>query len=147
MFKGLEQLVESRIQAATARGDLDRLPGRGKPLQDDGLSGLSRDERLEVLLARCAGSPPEEVLLLREVAELREAVARTPEGPARRKLAQALRDTSLRLSVLFEASGKHALLRLLDDAAQAGAEPAPGTGAAPAPGSGAEQRPRGGRAR
>ncbi|WP_437730586.1 DUF1992 domain-containing protein [Sorangium sp. So ce1335] len=128
-FKGLEHLVESRIQASIARGDLDRLPGQGKPLKEDDLTGLSREERLGVLLARCAGSAPEEVRLLREVADLREAIARAPEGAARQKLVRALRDATLRLSVLFEASGKHVLVRLLDGPEQAGDNPAPGVGA------------------
>ncbi|WP_437624838.1 DUF1992 domain-containing protein [Sorangium sp. So ce1151] len=132
-IEGLERLVESRIQAAIARGDLDRLPGRGKPLKEDELAGLTRDERTEVLLARSAGSAPEEVLLLREIADLRGALARAPEGTARQRLAQTLRDRALRLSVLFEASGKHVLVRLLDGAAQAGAELASGTGAGPRP--------------
>ncbi|MGK3965982.1 DUF1992 domain-containing protein [Sorangium sp. So ce118] len=132
-LRGLEQLVESRIQAAIARGDLDRLPGRGKPLKEDDLVGLTRDERMSVLLARCAGSAPEEVLLLREIDELRGALARAPEGTARQRLAQTLRDRALRLSVLFEASGKHVLVSLLDGAAQAGAELASGTGAGPRP--------------
>ncbi|WP_437816217.1 DUF1992 domain-containing protein [Sorangium sp. So ce1078] len=134
-FKGLEQLVESRIQDAIARGDFDRLPGQGKPLKEDDLGGLSRDERAEVLLARCVGSVPEEVQLLREIAELREALARAPAGPARQRLAQALRDRALRLNILFEASGKHVLVGLLGGAARAaaraGAEGAPRTGAAP----------------
>ncbi|WP_438022690.1 DUF1992 domain-containing protein [Sorangium sp. So ce233] len=128
-FKGLEHLVESRIQASIARGDFDRLPGRGKPLKDDDLSGLGREERLGVLLARCAGSAPEEVKLLRQIAELREAVARAPEGAARRKLVKALRDATLRLSVLFEVSGKHVLVNLLNGPEQAGNEPSPGTSA------------------
>lgn len=128
-FKGLEHLVESRIQASIARGDLDRLPGRGQPLKDDDLSGLNREERLSVLLARCVGSAPEEVQLLRQIAELREAVARAPEGAARRKLAKALRDATLRLSVLFEVSGKHVLINLLDGHEQAGNEISPGTSA------------------
>ncbi|WP_437969355.1 DUF1992 domain-containing protein [Sorangium sp. So ce260] len=139
-IKGLGQLAESRIQEAIARGDLDRLPGQGKPLKEDDLGGLSRDERTEVLLARCVGSVPEEVQLLREIAELREALARAPAGPARQRLTQALRDRALRLSIRFEASGKHVLVGLLDGAVQAAAEGAPGTGAAEgAPGTGAAE--------
>ncbi|XXX79356.1 DUF1992 domain-containing protein [Sorangium sp. So ce134] len=132
-FRGLDQLIESRIQGAIARGELDRLPGQGKPLKEDDLSGLSRDERMEVLLARCAGSAPEEVQLLREIAELREAIARAPAGPARQQLAQTLRDRALRLCLLFETSGKHVLVSLVGDAARVGAELAPGTGAGPRP--------------
>ncbi|KYF97986.1 hypothetical protein BE20_55055 [Sorangium cellulosum] len=130
-FRGLDQLVESRIQGAIARGELDRLPGQGKPLKEDDLSGLSRDERMEVLLARCAGSAPEEVQLLREIADLREAIARAPAGPARQKLAQTLKDRTLRLTLLFEASGKHVLVGLLDGAARAGAKLAAGAGPEP----------------
>jgi hypothetical protein len=106
--KGLDRLVEARIQEAASRGVLSHLPGEGKPLDLDDLAGLSHEERVEALLLRSAGAP-EEVDLLREIAALREALAEAPPEPRRSRLAKELRDKSLRLSVLFEHAGRYIL--------------------------------------
>lgn len=110
-FKSMNRIVEARIQEAISRGDFDKLPGRGKPLKEDDLAGLTHDERIEAILARCVGGVPEEVTLLREISELREALAAPQSAPEARRLAAALRDKSIRLSVLFEASGKMVMAR------------------------------------
>lgn len=107
--KGLDRLVEARIQEAASRGVLRNLPGEGKPLDLDDLAGLSHEERVEALLIRSAGGTPEEVDLLREIAALREALAMEPPEPQRSRLTKELRDKSLRLSVLFEHSGRYVL--------------------------------------
>jgi|HubBroStandDraft_4_1064222.scaffolds.fasta_scaffold1244327_1 hypothetical protein len=108
-MKGFDQLVEARIREAAARGDLDNLPGAGKPLPLDDLAGLSHDERVEALLLRSVGAPPEEVRLLREIAEHREALARDPPPEEKARLVKSLRDKSLRLSILFEKGGRFVL--------------------------------------
>jgi hypothetical protein len=108
-MKGFDRLVEARIQDAIQRGALDHLPGEGKPLPEDDLAGLSQQERFEALLARSAGGPPEEVNLLREISDLREALAKDPPAPERERLKKELHDKALRLSILFEKAGKFVL--------------------------------------
>jgi hypothetical protein len=108
-MKGLDRLVEARIREAERRGALDHLPGAGKPLALDDLAGLSHEERVEALLLRSAGGTPEEVQLLREIAELRAALEKEPPTEARAKVEKQIRDKSLRLRVLFERSGRFIL--------------------------------------
>ncbi|MFT3768257.1 MAG: DUF1992 domain-containing protein [Minicystis sp.] len=108
-MKGFDYLVEARIQEAVQRGVLDDLPGAGKPANLDDLAGLSREERIEALLLRSAGGAPEEVDLLREIAALREALAKGPPPDKELSLKKQLADKSLRLSVLFEGSGRFVL--------------------------------------
>lgn len=105
-MKALDRLVEARIREAQQRGALDNLEGAGRPLDLDDLSGLSRDERVEALLMRSQGGTPEEVTLLRRIAELREALGKGPPEELRAGLETELREQSLRLSVLFEKSGR-----------------------------------------
>lgn len=107
--KGLDRLVEARIQEAAARGALDDLKGAGKPLNLDDLAGLSQEERVEALLVRSAGGTPEEVQLLREIAELRAALEKQPPEPERARIEKHLRDQTLRLRMLFERSGRFVL--------------------------------------
>jgi hypothetical protein len=134
-FKDLGHLVESRIQGAMARGRLDNLPGSGQPLKEYDLGWLSQEERVEVLVARSAGGVPGEVELLKEIAELRDELARTPDGPARRKLEKVLQDRSLRLNVMFEAAGRNVLATPALDGL-VGARPAPDDDAAAGEGDG-----------
>lgn len=108
-MKGLDRLVEARIQEAAARGELRGLRGEGKPLDLDDLAGLSQEERVEALLIRSAGGTPEEVELLREIEGLRTTLAGGPPEKQRAILEKQLRDKALRLSVLFERSGRFIL--------------------------------------
>lgn len=109
MTKGFDRLVEARIQDAVSRGVLDDLPGAGKPMNLDDLAGLSQEERVEALLLRSGGGVPEEVTLLREIAELRAALAGELAAEARARMEKELRDKSLRLSLMFEHSGRFVL--------------------------------------
>jgi hypothetical protein len=107
-MKGWASLVEARIVEAQAKGMLDRLPGAGKPLPDDPAMSLPAAERQEVILQRSLGAAPEEVSLLREIAELRERLAARPGD---QEVARDLAKKRDRLRFLFEASGRHHLAR------------------------------------
>jgi hypothetical protein len=104
-LKGLHRLIETRIQEAQARGELENLPGKGRELQDDGLSSLPEEQRTEALLLRITGAP-EEVSLLRDLAELRERFDRAATEDERRKVREELRTKAVRLSLLFERTSK-----------------------------------------
>jgi len=108
--KDFSVLVEARIQEAAARGAFDDLPGKGKPLPRDPLEGLPYEERIAALIHRTAGSAPEEVELLREIAELREALAASQDPAEKQRLATALQKKTTRLTILFEASGRNVLV-------------------------------------
>ena len=88
----LEQLAEKAIREAIEKGDLDNLPGAGKPID------LSEDSSTPVALRvmykvfKNASIVPPEVELMKEVADLRDkikALAKTdphhPDLPALRK--------------------------------------------------------------
>ncbi len=103
-------MVEARIREAEARGAFDDLPGKGKPMPKDDLHGLPSEDRTAALIQRIAGSAPEEVELLREIAELRERLAGCSDAGERQKLMEALGAKTTRLAILFEASGRNVLV-------------------------------------
>lgn len=78
-----EQLAERRISEALAHGDLDHLPGAGKPLVFDDEPLLSPEQRMVNRILKNAGFTPREVLLRREIAALRQAVEALPAGAER----------------------------------------------------------------
>jgi hypothetical protein len=66
----LDLLAERKIAEAVSRGELDDLPGRGRPLdlEDDAL--VPEDLRLAYRILKNAGYVPPEVQELKEIAAL-----------------------------------------------------------------------------
>ena len=67
MLGALNDLVESRIRDAQARGEFDDLPGAGRPLPDEDLAGVPDELRVAFRILRNAGCVPAEVDALRDL--------------------------------------------------------------------------------
>lgn len=84
-------LAERRICDAMLRGELDNLPGAGRPLEFEDDLFVSPEQRMVNRILKNAGFAPREVFVRREIAELRKAIGTLPEGESRsakkRKLA------------------------------------------------------------
>ena len=75
----LTQLAEQRIREAIARGELDDLPGKGRPLQLDDLARVPEELRAGYTLLKSAGCLPEELELRKEMVTLRDLLAAATE--------------------------------------------------------------------
>lgn len=94
-----EILAEQRIVDAIARGELDNLPGAGKPLEFDDEPFVSPEQRMVNRVLKNAGFTPPEVLLRKEIAALRREIEALPQGEARSALKQKLALLLLQLGV------------------------------------------------
>jgi hypothetical protein len=104
---GFETIAENRIREAMERGDFDRLPGSGKPIDLDEYFRAPGELRMAYAILKSAGCLPEEVELLNEIAALeRAAAAAPPEGGsgnrARQTPSRALARARLRLDLARE---------------------------------------------
>ena len=81
----LEFLAERKIAEAVSRGELDGLPGEGKPLDLDGDALVPEELRLAHRILKNAGFVPPEVRTLNEIAELERLAGL--DSKAARKLA------------------------------------------------------------
>ena len=81
----LEFLAEQKILEAVSRGELDSLPGAGRPLQLDDDKLIPEDLRLAYRILKNAGFVPPEVEALNQIADLERMV--TKDSKAARKLA------------------------------------------------------------
>jgi len=106
----LEQIAESRIQDAIARGELRDLPGAGRPLQLDDDSAIPEELRAAYRLLKNAGFLPPELQLRRELREAEQLLQQLPPGEHSRARAR-LELLQLRLA----ASRRHAPNLLLED--------------------------------
>jgi hypothetical protein len=82
---GLDWIAEQRIREAIERGEFDRLPGAGQPLDlaDDPL--VPEDLRVAYRILKNAGYAPPQVHTLRQIGDLERWLESAPEGEQRRK--------------------------------------------------------------
>ncbi len=70
----IEKIAEEKIKEAIKKGDLDNLPGAGKPLSFADETWVPEDQRLAYRVLKNAGCLPPEVELRKEIKGLRELI-------------------------------------------------------------------------
>jgi hypothetical protein len=70
----LDFLAEQRLQEAVSRGELDNLPGAGRPLELDDAPLVPEELRLAYRILKNAGLVPPEVEQLSEIGQLESLV-------------------------------------------------------------------------
>ncbi|WP_153115770.1 DnaJ family domain-containing protein [Rhodocyclus tenuis] len=93
-------LAERRIADAVEQGDLDNLPGSGRPLDLDDDLLVSPEQRMVNRVLKNAGFTPREILLRKEISALRQEIEATPPGERRAALRREL------MLLLVQVSGK-----------------------------------------
>lgn len=90
-------VAEERIQAAIRRGELDNLPGAGKPLVLDDDLLVPPEARVANRILKNAGLVPVEVMQRREVALLAASIPGIRDDAERARAIQKLAVLELRL--------------------------------------------------
>ncbi len=99
-FPGLDELVESRIVQAIARGEFDDLPGAGRPLALDDDPLVPEELRVAHRILKNAGLVPPEVAQLGEIHRLIAVIERVALDYAERARAgRRLRALLTRLEI------------------------------------------------
>jgi hypothetical protein len=93
----IDALAEQRIQEAMARGDLDDLPGAGRPLPAEDLSMVPEHLRAGYRLLKNAGYVPPELHGLRQLREAEDLLRRIDDPDTRGRERRLLRLLELRL--------------------------------------------------
>ena len=89
----LDLIAERKIAEALARGELDDLPGAGRPLQLDDDALVPEDLRAAYRILKNAGFVPPEVETLKDVAQLESLIHSADQDAAARS--RALRKLAL----------------------------------------------------
>jgi len=66
------KIAEKRIQEAIERGEFENLPGKGKPLPLEDDSHIPQELRMAYKILKNAGCLPPELLLKKEIREIKE---------------------------------------------------------------------------
>ena len=101
----LDRIAEQKILDALERGEFDRLPGAGRPLELDDLARVPEELRSAYLLLKSAGILPEELALKQELVRLGDLIAACHDDGARQKLVSARTSAALRYALLLEKRG------------------------------------------
>jgi hypothetical protein len=98
----LASIAERKIQEAMARGEFDNLPGKGKPLVVEDLSGVPEELRMAYKVLKNAGCVPPEVELSNEVNSLRRLLLGLEEGEERRQKVRELNFKLMKLEIALK---------------------------------------------
>lgn len=81
MIPGFEAIVEERIKQAQQRGEMDDLPGQGKPLPREDID-FSNEFRLAYKILKNAGFLPPEVELKKDIFAMEQLLDAVEPGSA-----------------------------------------------------------------
>lgn len=103
-----ERLAEERIREAIERGELDGLPGAGKPLVLDDDAFVPPEQRASYRVLKNAGFVPEELRTRAELRALQTSFDAMPDGAERRRALRRLE--TLRMKLATGPGGERALM-------------------------------------
>jgi Domain of unknown function (DUF1992) len=96
------RVAESRIREAIAQGELENLPGAGKPLNLEEYFSTPEDLRMAFSILKNANCAPAEVELLSEVSRLKHAMAETSDPATKHELQRTLVQLQTQLAIALE---------------------------------------------
>ena len=112
-----DSLVEQRIAAARDAGELDNLPGAGKPLALDDDRLVPEDLRVAYRILRNAGFVPPEVDARREIASVDELIRHAVDDETRKRALAKLALLTAKLELegrALPATYRNAVIERLD---------------------------------
>lgn len=97
----LENVLEEQIRRAIAEGKFSNLKGAGKPLNSDDYFAAPEDIRAGYTLLKNNDFVPQEVELLKELADLREKIKNGSDENEKKILNKKLNEKNLALTIYF----------------------------------------------
>ena len=93
----IDQMAEAQIEQAIARGELNDLPGQGKPLQLEDDSMIPEEFRMAYRILKNAGMMPPEIELKGQIHALEETLSSIDDDAERNRIRKKLQCLYLRL--------------------------------------------------
>jgi hypothetical protein len=100
----LQLIAERKIQEAIRNGELDNLPGKGKPLVLEDDSGVPEDLRLAYKILKNADCLPPEMQLKKEIVTLREMLSSLEDVEEKYRLMRRLNFQIMKLNMMRRVS-------------------------------------------
>ena len=110
-----EIIAERKIREAIENGEMDNLPGKGKPLPADNLDTVPAELRTSYKILKNAGYVPEEVELRKTIYTLNDLLCNCNDEAEREIIRNKLNEKQLRYSMIMEARGVSTVSLLYQD--------------------------------
>lgn len=91
LFSAIQIIAEQRIENAIKNGELDNLPGQGKPLPEEDLSNVPEELRMAWRILKNAGCLPQEAAERKEISRLADLLDNCADEKERLKAMRRLR--------------------------------------------------------
>jgi hypothetical protein len=98
-------MSEDKIRKAYENGEFDNLPGFGKPLQLEDMSGIPEELRMAYKLMKNAGFSPEENIMKQEMMTIESLIKQTDNLAEREELQKKLNQKLLRFNQMMSKKG------------------------------------------
>ena len=98
--------MEEATKKAQERGEFDNLPGKGKPLDLTEYFEMPEDVRVAQAMLKNAGMAPREVDLLKEIAGLRQALAKVVDEDKKQEIQKQIQEKQIEFNLMLERRGK-----------------------------------------
>lgn len=100
-----DKLVESMIKDAQERGEFDDLPGKGKPIDLTTYFDMPEEIRVAQSVLKNAGINSHESDLLKEIAELKQALARIVDDEKKKEIQKEIEKKQIEFNLMMERQG------------------------------------------
>lgn len=107
MYDIFSKIAFSKIEEAIKNGEFQNLAGQGKPVTLDYLASIPPEMRSAYTILKNSGLVPQEVILLKEIGQLRERLASASDRENRDALEKKLMDTELKYNLMMETLRKN----------------------------------------
>src|SRR5438093_11157182 len=97
----LDFLAEQKLEEAVSRGELDDLPGAGRPLELDDDRLIPEELRVAYRILKNAGYVPPELETLGEIGTLERLIVETADDAARARAVKKLALLKTRIEVRY----------------------------------------------
>jgi len=102
----LDKIVEEMIKKAQERGEFNDLPGKGKPIDLTEYFEMPEEVRVAQAMLKNAGMAPREVDLLKEIAELRQLLARVVDEKKKAEIQKQIQEKQIEFNLMLERQKK-----------------------------------------
>ncbi|MCM3569198.1 DnaJ family domain-containing protein [Neobacillus mesonae] len=99
-------ISEERIKKAYENGEFDHLPGYGRPLKLEDLSGIPEELRMAYKLLKNAGYSQEEGQIRQELMTIEDLIKKCDDSEERAGLQKRLNEKLLRFNQMMSKRGK-----------------------------------------
>jgi hypothetical protein len=97
-----DRIVEALIREAQERGEFENLPGKGKPIDLNAYFESPEEVRLAQSVLKNAGMTSPEVTLLKEIAELRQALAAVTDEGKKVEIQRKIQEKQIEFNIMME---------------------------------------------